>query len=107
MTIHPKLNDCDYRPDFLIENQFGESFYLEAVISTGISSKEAAQKANLNEFNDNINKLNTDNYFLKVNMKNLPSKPIPTKKIRVFLENELNNLDPNVSLQNLNPVLTS
>lgn len=94
VVIHPKLNNTKNRPDFLINDSCGNEFYLEAVVSSGLSEKDVAQKSILNDIFNSINKLYTKDFFIKAEIEKYPTKSIPAKKIRTFLENQLKLLDP-------------
>lgn len=94
ISIHPRLENSELTPDFLITDNHGTEFYLEAVLSTGKSQKEISQQAILNDILDSINQLYTTNFFLELNIENYPNKPVPSRKIREFLENQLSLLDP-------------
>ena len=94
IEVHPQIDNIEKHPDFLISDKNKNEFYLEAVITTDKTQKQLAQESILNNIYDSINKLDTKNFFIEIIIENLPSKPIPSKKIRLFLEKKLKSLNP-------------
>lgn len=94
IQIHPYLLSRQTRPDFLVTNDTGEEFYLEVAISTNLSKQDIGRKKILNEVFDIINDIDTYNFFIKVVIRNYPNKPIPVSRLKKFLQNEINTLNP-------------
>lgn len=99
VTIHPKLDDKTSRPDFLVQSKSGEEFYLEVVTFTGMTKEEEAQENIINKVSDTINKIKTYNYYIKFRIIKFPTRSIPGKAIKNFLEVKLGQLDPDICNQ--------
>lgn len=90
VVIHPDLNNgTGKRPDFLVCHPSGD-FYLEAVIVPDESSKEASAKKRLGVAYDEVNKMESKDFFLDLSAEGTPKTPIKTKdlknKIQKFLD---------------------
>lgn len=94
VIIHPVLENNTSRPDFLVQSQTGEEFYLEVVTFTGMTKEEEAQKKIIDQISDTINKLKTYNYYIKFRVIKYPTLPLPGKRIKGFLESRLKQLSP-------------
>src|SRR5690606_10396387 len=91
---HPILPDTTKRPDFLVRGH-GLEFYLEAKESTDKSESEKSIENRINQLYDQINKMNTPNFFFRINELFLKSTNQPSgKKIVKYIENQLPRFDP-------------
>lgn len=94
VEIHPKVEGSTGRPDFLVDSPTGSSFYLEAVLATNESAEGAAARARVNVVYDALYQLDSPNFFIGMDLRGAPKTPPPARKIRAFLSNRLNILDP-------------
>lgn len=95
LSLHPRpANGTGRRPDFLVQPPNSPSFYLEGTIATGESDIERGQQASLATLQDELNKLNSPNFFIGVELRGSPRTQPPGRKLRAFLEARLRDLDP-------------
>lgn len=90
VVIHPDLNNgTGKHPDFLVHHPSGD-FYLEAVIVPDESTKEASAKKLLGVAYDEINKMESRDFFLDLSTEGAPRTPIKTRdlknKVQKFLD---------------------
>ena len=96
IEAHPETNNCkSTRPDFLVTDPEGFSFYVEAVQSSDIKKHERSGENRLNIVFDSVNKITSHDYFLEIDYEGLPPSPPSGKKLRSGLEAWLNTLDYN------------
>ncbi len=95
VELHPEVANTAHRPDFLVTPLEGETFYLEAVLSTDESREQTAARARMNQVYDALNRMNSPNFFIGMTLAGAPSTTPPARRIRAFLERELSRLDPN------------
>lgn len=79
-------------PDFVGTSSFGR-FFLEATL-VAKSDEEAKAQSRLDQLHDELNKIRSPNFFLNVNVSAPPSIVFATGRLRAFLENQLEQLDP-------------
>ncbi len=95
VTIHPTpptgITRC---PDFLVEPDSGEPFYLEAVVATDESAMEAAGQARMNAVYDVLDQMESPNVFIGIRFRGAPATSPPASRIRSFLSQHLVGLDP-------------
>lgn len=94
VDVHPELVSTTRRPDFLVKSPTGSSFYLEAVLATNESDEEAAARARMNVVNDALNRLDSPNFFIGMDLSGAPRTPPSARKIRAELSKCLAQLDP-------------
>ena len=95
VQIHPATgNESTKRPDFLVESPSGERFYTEVVLATAESEKVGAARARANEVYDALNRLDSPNFFIGMNISGAPKTPPPGRQIRASLKRKLDALDP-------------
>lgn len=93
--IHPALPLVTTRhPDFIIESPDNKSFYVEAVVTANMSEDEYAARARMNVVYDSINRLDSPNFFIGMDIHGAPQTPPPARPIRAFLSKRLAGLDP-------------
>jgi hypothetical protein len=102
VDIHPKLKNNPSRPDFLVQSQTGEEFYVEVATFTGMTTEEEAQEKNMNRIIDTINEIKTYNFFIKLNIIKYPKHSISAIKIKESLERELEGLNPDICAAMIN-----
>ena len=94
IIIHPDLTSSPKKPDFLISKDDLE-IYVEAKVVTNKTKEQEATDRKINEFYDNLNKLELDDYFLQIkDFKVLTQKQPSTKGIISYIKQELKKLDP-------------
>ena len=75
VEIHPEPSKAKKtRPDFRVHSPTNNHFYLEAVLATDESDEEAAARARLNTFYDAIDRMDSPNFFIGVDVKGEPKK---------------------------------
>lgn len=95
IQVHPKTKSGQSgRPDFLAEPPVGEPFYLEATLVTGKSEEERAAERRKAEVYDLLDELDSENFWLRVRSKGEPESSPPTTRMREFLEEKMQELDP-------------
>ncbi len=96
VSVHPEVgNHSKTHPDFLAKFPSGAEVFIEAVLSEGKSDKEKSRDALLNTLYDEINKINSPDFFLGIISINNPQGIQPSgRKIRSFLNERLKNLNP-------------
>jgi hypothetical protein len=82
------------RPDFRIHNSEGEEFYLEAVVASGASDKDAGQEAIKSRVYDAINSIESPNFFLGMEMEGAPNTEPPVRSWKQQLLQWLTSLNP-------------
>ena len=95
MELHPPLPNRSRTPDFLATSKQSGKFYLEAALATFQSEDEAAAQSRLNQVYDVLNRrIESDNFFLMVNVEHGPDSQPPGRKIVRLLNAKLRELDP-------------
>ena len=94
MELHPVIGNTRTRPDFLVTSTANGQFYLEAVLATEESKKEAAAKARMNTIYDGLNRLDSPNFFIGIELIQSPELQPSASQIRTFLEQRLAPLNP-------------
>lgn len=67
MKIHPDLPSSPKRPDFLICRD-GLEMYVEAKVVTNKTDEQEAFERKRNEFYDNLNKLDSGDFYYMLNV---------------------------------------
>lgn len=95
VEIHPSPPDSQItrHPEFLVQPSQGSCFYMEAILATAESEEESAARARMNEVYDALNRLDSPNFFIGLEIAGLPQSPPRAKRIRAFLKAQLNKLD--------------
>lgn len=89
IIIHPDLPYSPKRPDFLICRDSLE-MYVEAKVVTNKTDEQEAFERKINEFYDNLNKLDSGDFMLCVERFDILTKKQPgTKGIITYIEQEL------------------
>jgi hypothetical protein len=96
VEVHPSPPGAGGKaPDFLVTPENGEQFYLEAIVATAMSTEEAARQAVIDLVYDQIDRLESPNFFISIGtMEGVATRQPSGKRIRVFLEERLAALDP-------------
>lgn len=93
VEIHPTVEGVSTRPDFLAECLDGNRFFLEAVLATDESRDETAARARMNAVYDALNRMESPNFFLGIQVRGAPETPPSARRMRDFLEAQLATLD--------------
>jgi hypothetical protein len=100
VTIHPSLSQATTRrSDFLVESQTGARFYMEAVLASDESKEDAAARARTNVVYDALDRLDSPNFFIGMELRGAPRTPPRAGPIRSFLTERLAELDPDEMTQ--------
>lgn len=101
ITIHPDLPSSPKKPDFLISKDNLELF-IEAKVVKGKTMEQEAFERKRNELYDNLNKLNTKDFFLNIeDVCFLTQKQPGTKEMIKCIEEELKKIDPDILREEL------
>jgi hypothetical protein len=101
IVIHPIIPNSKKRPDFLLKKANIE-FYLEAKEARDKTQEEEAQQKRINETYDSLNKLNSPNFFLRIEELILKTNIQPAiKKIIPRIEDELIKICPDKVTEDL------
>lgn len=95
VQIHPSPSEATTKcPDFLVESPNDTPFYTEAVLASDESAQETAARARMNTVYDALDRMDSPNFFIGMNLRGAPQTPPPVKQIRSFLIKRLASLDP-------------
>lgn len=92
VTCHPELEGTSRRPDFLAEKG-GRSIYVEAR-SASSSDVAAGKAARVNALYESLDKLDSPNFFLWIDVVKQGEAPLRARPLRGRLETWLAELDP-------------
>lgn len=96
IQVHPDLPNTSKKPDFLLKKGDLE-LYAEAKIVKNKSHKQEAVDRKINEFYDNISKLDSKGFLLNIDTFILKSQKQPsTKGLIKRIEEEIENLNPDL-----------
>jgi hypothetical protein len=91
---HPIMSHTTKRCDFKATDINGD-FFLECITTNGLSYEEEGRKNTEHLFYDFINEMNCPGFYLKLVEVNFKGAGYPAfKKIRQYLEQEINAIDP-------------
>jgi hypothetical protein len=100
ITVHPDLdNQAGTHPDFLVVTQEGERAYVEAVLASEEGRSGLSARRRVDVVLNEIEKVDSPNFFLFVKWRGNPSKPLSCRNLRSELEQWLSSLDPDVVAQ--------
>jgi hypothetical protein len=92
VECHPVLEETSSRPDFRAFSNSGQ-FYIEARRLSGSATEVPAERRR-NAIFDEINKVNSPNFFLSLEIRSESDQAPPTGKLKTELAEWLNQLDP-------------
>lgn len=92
VTCHPVLEGTNRRPDFLAEKS-GRAIYIEARSASG-SDVSVGAAARVNTVYESLDKLDTPNFFLWIEVVNQGPGPLGARPLRKRLTKWLSALDP-------------
>jgi len=102
VQVHPEILDSDSQPDFLALRNGNPLFYLEATLATGPSEETAAEKRK-NVVYETIDKMNSPNFFIGVEVASSSTTAPAGRKWRDALERWLSGLDPDAIGEQMKP----
>lgn len=92
---HPELpNGSSYRPDFLVTDPDGESFYLEAVLATENNELDKSGEARKGVVLDTLSKSPHENFMTAIDDDGTPKSPPSGRKLKNKVHKWLDSLDP-------------
>lgn len=91
--VHPNVASSARHPDFLVSAPNGHRSYLEAVLATDETREEAAAMARMNIVYDALNRLESPDFFVGMDMRGAPETPPPARQIRAYLGERLAAVD--------------
>ncbi|RKT69535.1 hypothetical protein DFJ66_2768 [Saccharothrix variisporea] len=92
VTCHPEVEGTSRRPDFLAQKD-GSAVYVEAR-SASSSDLVVGAVARVNTLYDSIDKINSPNFFLWIDVEKQGGDPLRARPLRSKLERWLSGLDP-------------
>jgi len=93
VVIHPNLKEESTHPEFLVTRDKKKIFILEATLALSSQDEIAAEKRE-NVVYDTINKMDSPNFFIGLEMRGTPNTPVPGAKWRRFLGGKISKLNP-------------
>ncbi len=94
VNLNPVIEHTPRRPDFAVRSPQGDEFVLEATLAMDLTKEEMGAEARKNEVYDAINRLESPNFFIGMEIEGSPEQPPSARKMRSFLTEKLNDLDP-------------
>jgi len=94
IEIHPHIDNKAEKPDFKVSKNEKELFYLEATLAAPSDAKISVQAIE-NQVYDVIDRMSSPDFFIGLQVHGAPESPPAGRKIREFLEDKLDKLDPN------------
>lgn len=91
VEIHPRLEDVATNPDFLTVRNRLPQFYLEATLA--MPPGDLAADRRFAELHDTLDRMNSPDYFLEVEVRGNPQGNIRGRVVRLRLERWLGDLD--------------
>jgi hypothetical protein len=89
VEIHPPIEGIPRRPDFRFTSAEGTCCYLEAVLATDETREETAARARKNQVYDTLNRLESPDYYVGMDLRGAPDTPPSGRNIRNFLEQQI------------------
>src|SRR5574337_173766 len=82
VEIHPVLKGTARTPDFLLESENGERFYLEAAVASGEPQTVSSAKAISSRLHDILDRLDSPNFFIGWEVEQSAQDPPPARAIK-------------------------
>jgi hypothetical protein len=89
VEVHPQIVGIARRPDFRVRSQNGQTCYLEAVLSSDETREESAANARMNQVYDALNRLDSPDFYIGMNLRGAPATPPSGRSMRRFLSSHL------------------
>ena len=94
LSLHPDMNgNTGTHPDFLVSQNGQPCFYLEATLVLP-PENEAAKDRMIAQVYDSINRIESPNFFISIQLNGTPTKPLASRPLRQALERWLATLNP-------------
>lgn len=94
LSLHPDMNgNTATHPDFLVSQNGQPCFYLEATLVLQ-PEDDAAKERMIAQVYDSINRIESTNFFISIQLNGTPTKSLASKPLRKALERWLATLDP-------------
>jgi len=93
VEVHPQIVGTQRRPDFHVESPMGHACYLEAILASDETREESAANARMNQVYDALNRLNSPDFYIGMNLGGAPATPPSARHIRAFLSRHLAQLN--------------
>jgi len=93
IEVHPKIPGQTTHPEFLASRNNTPCFFLEATLASGPIEEKAADKREKAVY-ETLDKMNSPNFFIGIEVHGSPDTPPPGRKWRSYLSDWLSKLDP-------------
>jgi hypothetical protein len=93
VAIHPEIVGIPTRPDFHVRSHDGSTCYLEAVFVSDETREESAANARMNQVYDALNRLDSPDFYIGMNLRGAPVTPPSARRMRRFLSDRLAQLN--------------
>jgi hypothetical protein len=94
VTVHPVLATASTHPDFLARHVSGVEFYVEATLAGIPANTTQGADARIAQVYDVLERMDSPNFFLHLDVEGSPSNPPPASKLRGKVQRWLTTLDP-------------
>jgi hypothetical protein len=95
VQLHPELGESSGQgPDFLVKSPTCGQFFTEAVVATDESDQKAAARARMNQVYDALNRMQSPDFFIGMELTGEPVTPPSAECMRSFLQKHLAGLNP-------------
>jgi hypothetical protein len=94
VELHPQIPGTTRRPDFAVLSDDNQRFYVEAVLASDQSEEEMAAEARKNQVYDALNRLDSPNFYIGMDLRGAPATPPSARKLRAFIGKQLAQLNP-------------
>lgn len=103
IKIHPEIRDgVVKRPDFHLSRSGGEDFYLEGVLATDLSNADVGAASRMEEVYGALNDIESPNFFVGIKIYDMPSTPVPKRKLKEQVAKFLSSMDPDILAEDFN-----
>jgi hypothetical protein len=93
VEVHPQVAGTQRHPDFHVQSPMGHACYLEAILASDETREESAANARMNQVYDALNRLNSPDFYIGMNLGGAPATPPSARHIRTFLSRHLAQLN--------------
>lgn len=81
-SVEPKLEHTSKSPDFMVRSQDGARFFIEAVVDAGVSDRESANSARLNDVINCIDQIHSPYHYLGVQFQGELDRPLRQRELK-------------------------
>ncbi len=93
VDIHPEIKGISTHPEFLIKLKGKRRFFVECTLAKGSHDDVATENVE-NRVYEALDRMNSPNFFIMINVDGFPKSSPPARKWRTYLEKKLSKLDP-------------